>query len=183
MHLRSILDSKPNVIDERFMFRKWSKNSRNLWNSRNLVEPFWQYLVKLERLSEICEFVEYRKESIRDRFGCGLKVRSIHLRKLLSGAPLTPQFSIEKVVRLNKRKRKPFWYMVNLLETKWVEVLITFFDVGNPVTPRKIAFIGKPIIMDATSWVTLYRSVRRRKRGVHCNRKPAVKGSRKLKKT
>lgn len=46
-----------------------------------------------------------------------------------------------------------------------MEVILNVFDVGNPVIPRKLAFIRKCII------------IRRRKRGVQCTCKPAVKGS------
>lgn len=51
-----------------------------------------------------------------------------------------------------------------------MEVILNVFVVGNAVTPRKLAFIGKRII------------IRRRKRGLQCTCKPAVKGSGKWKK-
>ena len=80
------LDPKPIVIAERFKFHKAEQEES---------ESVRQYLVKLQKLAETCEFGEYREEAIRDRFVCGLKVRSIQ-RKLLAEATLSLQTAIEK---------------------------------------------------------------------------------------
>ena len=53
------------------------------------------YLAKLQRLAETCEFGGYRDEAIRDRFVCGLRNRVIQ-RKLLGEAELTLKLAVEK---------------------------------------------------------------------------------------
>ena len=47
-----------------------------------------QYLAKLQKLAETCEFGAYREEAIRDRFVCGLRSQAIQ-GKLLAEATLT----------------------------------------------------------------------------------------------
>ena len=80
------LDPKPIVIAERFKFPKAEQEDS---------ESIRQFLAKLQKLAETCEFGGYREEAIRDRFVCGLRVRSIQ-RKLLAEATLTLQTAVEK---------------------------------------------------------------------------------------
>ena len=81
------LDPKPIVIAERLKFHKAEQEES---------ESIRQFLAKLQKLAETCEFGGYREEAIRDRFVCGLRVRSIQ-RKLLAEATLTLQTAVEKV--------------------------------------------------------------------------------------
>ena len=53
------------------------------------------FLPRLKKLAETCEFGSYRKEAIRDRFICGLKERRIQ-RKLLAVADLILQSAVEE---------------------------------------------------------------------------------------
>ena len=73
------LDPKPITIAERFKFHKAEQEES---------ESIRQYLAKLQKLAETCEFGGYREEAIRDRFVCGIRVRSIQ-RMLLAEATLT----------------------------------------------------------------------------------------------
>ena len=80
------LDPKPIVIAERFKFHKAEQQES---------ESIRQFLAKLQKLAETCEFRGYLEEAIRDRFVCGLRVRSIQ-RKLLAEATLSLQTAVEK---------------------------------------------------------------------------------------
>ena len=86
LSLSQHLDPKPIVIAERFKFHKAEQEDS---------ESKRQFLAKLQKLVETCEFGGYREEAIRDRFVCGLRVRSIQ-RKLLAEATLTLQTAVEK---------------------------------------------------------------------------------------
>ena len=58
-------------------------------------EPIRDYLAKLQRRAETCDFGGYRDEAIRDRFVCGLRNRAIQ-RKLQGEAELTLKLAVEK---------------------------------------------------------------------------------------
>ncbi|PFX14444.1 Uncharacterized protein K02A2.6 [Stylophora pistillata] len=79
------LDPKPIVIAERFKFHKAEQQES---------EAIRDFVARLKKLAETCEFGGYREEAIRDRFVCGLKDRTIQ-RKLLAVADLTLQTAIE----------------------------------------------------------------------------------------
>ena len=80
------LDPKPIVIAERFKFHKAEQQES---------ESIRDFLARLKKLAETCEFGGYREEAIRDRFVCGLKERTIQ-HKLLTVADLTLQSAVEK---------------------------------------------------------------------------------------
>ncbi|XP_046841958.1 uncharacterized protein K02A2.6-like [Xenia sp. Carnegie-2017] len=80
------LEPKPIVIAERYKFHKAEQGQ---------AESIREYIAKLQRLAETCEFGSYRDEAIRDRFVCGLRDRSIQ-RKLLGEVDLTLKSAVEK---------------------------------------------------------------------------------------
>ncbi|XP_028403427.1 uncharacterized protein K02A2.6-like [Dendronephthya gigantea] len=80
------LEPKPIVIAERYKFHKAEQEQS---------ESIRDYLAKLQRLAETCEFGGYRDEAIRDRFVCGLRNRVIQ-SKLLGEAELTLKLAVEK---------------------------------------------------------------------------------------
>ena len=80
------VDPKPIIIAERYKFHKAQQEES---------ETVRQYLAKLQKLAETCEFGQYREEAIRDRFVCGLCSQSIQ-RKLLAEATLSLQTAVEK---------------------------------------------------------------------------------------
>ena len=80
------VDPKPIIIAERYKFHKAQQEES---------ETVRQYLAKLQKLAETCEFGPYREEAIRDRFVCGLRSQSIQ-RKLLAEATLSLQTAVEK---------------------------------------------------------------------------------------
>ena len=82
------VDPKPIIIAERYKFHKAEQEES---------ESVRQYLAKLQKLAETCEFGAYREEAIRDRFVCGLRSQAIQ-RKLLAEATLTLQTAVEKAV-------------------------------------------------------------------------------------
>ena len=63
-NLAKHLDPKPIVIAERFKFHKAEQQES---------ESIRDFLARLKKLAETCEFGGYREEAIRDRFVCGLK--------------------------------------------------------------------------------------------------------------
>ena len=85
-NLAKHLDPKPIVIAERFKFHKAEQQES---------ESIRDFLARLKKLAETCEFGGYREEAIRDRFVCGLKERTIQ-RNLLAVADLTLQSAVEK---------------------------------------------------------------------------------------
>ena len=85
-NLAKHLDPKPIVIAERFKFHKAEQQES---------ESIRDFLARLKKLAETCEFDGYRQEAIRDRFVCGLKERTIQ-RKLLAVVDLTLQMAVEK---------------------------------------------------------------------------------------
>ena len=62
------LDPKPISIAERFNFPEAEQQESDLIRD---------FLPRLKKLAETCEFGSYRKEAIRDRFICGLKEQGI----------------------------------------------------------------------------------------------------------
>ena len=80
------LEPKPIVIAERYKFHNAEQEQS---------ESIRDYLAKLQRLAETCEFGGYRDEAIRDSFVCGLRNRAIQ-RKLLGEADLTLKLAVEK---------------------------------------------------------------------------------------
>jgi len=78
-NLAQHLDPKPVVVAERFKFHKAEQQES---------ESIRDFLARLKKLAETCEFGGYHEEAIRDRFVCGLKEQTIQ-RKLLAVADLT----------------------------------------------------------------------------------------------
>ena len=85
-NLTKHLDPKAIVIAERYKFHKAEQQES---------DSIRDFLTRLKKLAETCEFGGYRKEAIRDRYVCGLKERTIQ-RKLLAVADLTLQSAVEK---------------------------------------------------------------------------------------
>ena len=81
-NLAKHLDPKPIVIAERFKFHKAEQQES---------ESIRDFLARLKKLAETCEFGGCCEEAIRDRFVCGLIQR-----KLLAVADLTLQSAVEK---------------------------------------------------------------------------------------
>ena len=71
--MKDHLKPKPIVIAERFKFHR-----RDQQDKENVA----QYLAKLRRLTEQCDFKEYLEEALRDRFVCGLRSVAIQRRLL-----------------------------------------------------------------------------------------------------
>ena len=90
------LEPKPIVIAERYKFHKTEQTES---------ESIRDYLAKLQKLAETCEFSGYREEAIRDRFVCGLRTRSIQ-RKLLGEVELTVQTAVEKACAVELTERE-----------------------------------------------------------------------------
>ncbi len=90
------LEPKPIVIAERYKLHKTEQTES---------ESIRDYLAKLQKLAETCEIGGYREESIRDRFVCGLRSRSIQ-RKLLDEVELTLQTAVEKACAAELTERK-----------------------------------------------------------------------------
>ena len=78
-NLAKHLDPKPIVIAERFKFHKMEQQES---------ESIRDFLARLKKLAETCEFGGYREEAIRDLFVCVLKERTTQ-RKLLAVVDLT----------------------------------------------------------------------------------------------
>ena len=78
------LTPKPIVIAERYKFHKYHQEEG---------QSIREFLAKLQKLAETCEFRGYRDEPFRDRLVCGISSQSIQ-RKLLGEADLT----LKKVV-------------------------------------------------------------------------------------
>ena len=85
-NLAKHLNPKPLVIAECFKFHKAYQQE---------LELIWDFLTRLKKLAETCEFGGYREKAIRDRFVCGLKERTIQC-KLLAVADLILQSAVEK---------------------------------------------------------------------------------------
>lgn len=85
-NLAKHLDPKPIVITEPFKFHKAEQQES---------ESLRDFLARLKKLAETCEFGGYREEAIRDLFVCGLKKRTIQ-RKLHAVADLTLQTAVER---------------------------------------------------------------------------------------
>ena len=81
------LDPKPIVIAERFKVQRVEQQES---------ESIRDFLARLKKLAETCQFGGYRDEAIRDRFVCGLQERTIQ-RKLFAVADLTLQTAVERV--------------------------------------------------------------------------------------
>ena len=94
---------------------------------------------------ETCEFCKYCEKAFFDHFVCGLKVYSIQ-RKMLAEATLTLQEACAVELAEKETTVVHGYAVVNK-----VEVFLNVFDVRKAITPRKLAFIGKCIVMDATS--------------------------------
>ena len=90
------LEPKPIVIAERYKFHKTEQTES---------ESIRDYLAKLQKLAETCEFGGYREEAICDRFVCGLRSRSIQ-RKLLGEVELTLQTAVEKACAAELTERE-----------------------------------------------------------------------------
>jgi hypothetical protein len=74
------------IIAERYKFHKAEQEES---------ESVGQYLAKLQKLAETCEFGLYCEEAIRDQFVCGLLAQSIE-HKLLAVVSLTLQTAVKK---------------------------------------------------------------------------------------
>lgn len=79
---------KPLVIAERFQFHK-----RNQGEGETVA----QYVAVLKRLSEDCEFGGYLEDTLRDRFVCGLKCKTVQ-KCLLTEKHLTFQKAADQAV-------------------------------------------------------------------------------------
>ena len=71
--LKTHLNPKPIVIAERFKFHQRNQQED---------ETISSYLAELRRLTEHCDFGNYREEALRDRFVCGLVNEAIQKRLL-----------------------------------------------------------------------------------------------------
>ena len=105
------VDPKPIIIAERYKFHKAEQEES---------ESVRQYLAKLQKLAETCEFGAYREEAIRDRFVCGLRSQAIQ-RKLLAEATLTLQTAVEKAVASELTEKKASGFHGDSHDVKKVE--------------------------------------------------------------
>ncbi|PFX15928.1 Uncharacterized protein K02A2.6 [Stylophora pistillata] len=105
------VDPKPIIIAERYKFHKAEQEDS---------ETIRQYLAKLQKLAETCEFGLYREEAIRDRFVCGLRSQSIQ-RKLLAEATLTLQTALEKACASELTEKEASGFHGSAYDVKKVE--------------------------------------------------------------
>lgn len=96
--IKKKLSSKKNVIYDRPMF-----NSCNQWKN----ETFDEYLLKLNKLVEKCEFNSFKDDLLRDKVVLGIKNKELH-NKLMTKADLTLEKAIDscKVEELTKKRMK-----------------------------------------------------------------------------
>ena len=79
---------KPIVIAERYKFHKYHQEEG---------QSIREFLAKLQKLAETCEFGGYRDEALRDRLVCGITSQTIR-RKLLGEADLTLKKAVDIAV-------------------------------------------------------------------------------------
>ncbi|XP_067017870.1 uncharacterized protein [Acropora muricata] len=79
------LTPKPIVIAERYKFHKYQQEEG---------QSIREFLAKLQKLAETCEFGGYRDEALRDRLVCGITSQTIR-RKLLGEADLTLKKAVD----------------------------------------------------------------------------------------
>ena len=84
------LTPKPIVIAERYKFHKYHQEEG---------QSIREFLAKLQKLAETCEFGGYRDEALRDRLVCGITSQTIG-RKLLGEADLTLKKAVDIAVRM-----------------------------------------------------------------------------------
>lgn len=96
--IKKKLSSKKNVIYDRPMF-----NSCNQWKN----ETFDEYLLKLNKLVEKCEFNSFKDDLLRDKVVIGIKNKELQ-NKLMTKADLTLEKAIDscKVEELTKKRMK-----------------------------------------------------------------------------
>ena len=82
------LTPKPIVIAERYNFHKYHQEEG---------QSIREFLAKLQKLAETCEFSGYRDEALRDRLVCGISSQTIR-RKLLGEADLTLKKAVDIAV-------------------------------------------------------------------------------------
>ena len=82
------LTPKPIAIAERYKFHKYHKEED---------QSIREFLAKLQKLAETCEFGGYRDEALRDRLVCGITSQTIR-RKLLGEADLTLKKAVDIAV-------------------------------------------------------------------------------------
>ena len=95
-NLAKHLDPKPIVIAEHFKFHKAEQQES---------ESIGDFLARLKKLAETCEFGGYREEAIQDRFVCGLKEQTIQ-RKLLAVVDLTLQTAVARACAAELTKKE-----------------------------------------------------------------------------
>ena len=150
-NLAKHLDPKPIVIAERFKFHKAEQQES---------ESIRDFLARLKKLTETCEFGGYREEAIRGRFVCGLKERTIR-RKLLAVADLTLQSAVEKACAAELTEKETIALHGGGVEEA-NKVRVTFpecFVVGKSTTRRIRVSFAIPSAMVAKRLVTLLKNV------------------------
>lgn len=136
------MDPKLIIIVERYKFHKTKQQSVT------------QYLAKLQKSAETCEFVFYCEEAIRDRFVCGLRAQSIQC-KLLAEASLTLQTAVEKVCAAELMEKEASGFHGDPHNVKKVEATsLNVSDAVKQIICQEIVFIRKHNVMDARSLVT-----------------------------
>ena len=145
------VDPKPIIIAERYKFHK---------SELEESETVRQYLAKLQKLSETCEFGPYREEAIGDRFVCGLRSQSIQ-RKLLVEATLTLQTAVEKACASKLTEKEASGFHGSSHDVEWRALFPNASGVVKAINLRKNAFIVKHSAMDTRRLATLYSSAQR----------------------
>ena len=84
------LTPKPIIIAERYKFHKCTQEEG---------QSIREFLAKLQKLAETCEFGGYRDEALRDRLVCCISSQTIR-RKLLGQADLNLQKATDIAVRM-----------------------------------------------------------------------------------
>ena len=95
-------DPKPNSIAKRFIF-----NNRD----QKPEQPIAEYIAKLRRLNEHCNYGTILQDMLRDQLVCGLKHERVQQRLLSGGDTLTLEKAIDMVQALEsviKRTIVPF---------------------------------------------------------------------------
>ena len=93
--LETHFNPKPIVIAERFRFHK---------RDQHQDESVKDFNVALRKLSEFCEFGGNLKDSLRDRFVCGLRNEAIQ-KKLLSISDLTYEKALETALAMESASK------------------------------------------------------------------------------
>ena len=103
------LNTKPIVIAERYKFHRCHQEEG---------QSIREFLAKLQKLAETCEFGGYRDEALRDRLVCGITCQIIQ-RKLLVEVDPTLKKAVDIAVGMELTDKEKKVLKVELQECFW----------------------------------------------------------------